>query len=325
MTFDEAENFCQVKVRFPSRECRNPLRSCCRVQTGGHLYSIHDQRDYDKLKAASVGYNKPIMIGLRSDSAGNWEWTDVSASVPFAARHVSRSCCTGIACRSVLASGALGRWSARTGREQGVSAATVGLGCDCLPPLTADRCCSNSAFYPPTADGADWDCGDPSEGHSCDISGANHGIHDWGTVDDGRRMAFACNSAGETRGNRGSQGDAAVCNNGVPPPVRADLLSILAWLTTQVSSSRTAPHATAPCTPEEAGTRELCVGQGRNRARLRGRLWPTCSLFRDSTGSSRLVSFRDPWPAAPNHARHAPFAPQSLADLAGRAPPSPST
>ena len=195
---------------------------------------------------------------------------------------------------------------------------------DCLPPLTADRC-ANSAFYPPTADGADWDCGDPSEGHSCDISGANHGIHDWGTVDDGRRMAFACNSAGETRGNRGSQGDAAVCNNGVPPPVRADLLSILAWLTTQVSSSRTAPHATAPCTPEEAGTRELCVGQGRNRARLRGRLWPTCSLFRDSTGSSRLVSFRDPWPAAPNHARHAPFAPQLLADLAGRAPPSPST
>ena len=90
MTFDEAENFCQVKVRFPSRECRNPLRSCCRVQTGGHLYSIHDQRDYDKLKAASVGYNKPIMIGLRSDSAGNWEWTDVSASVPFAAGDVSQ-------------------------------------------------------------------------------------------------------------------------------------------------------------------------------------------------------------------------------------------
>ena len=54
-------------------------------QTGGHLYSIHDQKDYDKLKAASVGYTKPIMIGLRSDSAGNWEWTDVSASVPFAA------------------------------------------------------------------------------------------------------------------------------------------------------------------------------------------------------------------------------------------------
>ena len=47
-------------------------------QTGGHLYSIHDQKDYDKLKAASVGYTKPIMIGLRSDSAGNWEWTDGS-------------------------------------------------------------------------------------------------------------------------------------------------------------------------------------------------------------------------------------------------------
>ena len=78
---------------------------------------------------------------------------------------------------------------------------------------------NKGAFFPPTADGADWDCGDPNEGHSCDINGANHGIHDWGTVEDGNRMAFACNSAGETRGNRGSQGDAAVCNNGVPPPV----------------------------------------------------------------------------------------------------------
>ena len=38
----------------------------------------HYKKDYDKLKAASVGYTKPIMIGLRSDSAGNWEWTDGS-------------------------------------------------------------------------------------------------------------------------------------------------------------------------------------------------------------------------------------------------------
>ena len=86
---------------------------------------------------------------------------------------------------------------------------------------------NKGAFFPPTADGADWDCGDPNEGHSCDINGANHGIHDWGTVEDGNRMAFACNSAGETRGNRGSQGDAAVCNNGVPPPVSVVALGLV--------------------------------------------------------------------------------------------------
>ena len=73
-------------------------------------------------------------------------------------------------------------------------------------------------FYPPTADAADWDCGDVTQAHSCSTDADNHGIHDWGTQTDGSRMAFACSSAGETRGNRGSRGDAAVCNNGVPPP-----------------------------------------------------------------------------------------------------------
>eukprot|EP01052_Picozoa_sp_SAG31_P049774 SAG31_NODE_11059_length_1070_cov_1.430484_1_plen_86_part_10 len=59
MTHAEAENFCRVK-------------------TGGHLYSIHSQQDYDHLKEALVGYTKPVMIGLYSDSAGTWQWTDGS-------------------------------------------------------------------------------------------------------------------------------------------------------------------------------------------------------------------------------------------------------
>ena len=155
---------------------------------------------------------------------------------------------------------------------------------------------NKGAFYPPTADGADWDCGDPSEGHSCDISGANHGIHDWGTVDDGNRMAFACNSAGETRGNRGSQGDAAACNNGVPPPVSTIALSDCADACTKPANlesicNRTAPHATAPCTPEEAGTRELCVGQGRNQAWLRRRLWPNVFIVTTLQLHRRLFPF----------------------------------
>ena len=53
----------------------------------------------------------------------------------------------------------------------------------------------------------------------------NHALNDWGNGQ--IRMAFACNSAGETRGNRGSQGDAAVCNNGVPPPVSVIALPLI--------------------------------------------------------------------------------------------------
>lgn len=156
MTFDEAENFCQVK-------------------TGGHLYSIHTQQDYDHLKEATVGYTKPVMIGLRSDSAGNWEWTDGSPVDLTWLRAHSDDGLEGV------------------GENKGV-------------------------FYPPTADAADWDCGDVTQAHSCSTDADNHGLHDWGTQTDGSRMAFACSSAGETRGNRGSRGDAAVCNNGVPPP-----------------------------------------------------------------------------------------------------------
>ena len=118
---------------------------------------------------------------------------------------------------------------------------------------------NKGAFFPPTADGADWDCGDPNEGHSCDINGANHGVHDWGTVEDGNRMAFACNSAGETRGNRGSQGDAAVCNNGVPPPVSVIALSDRLDACTEPANlesigNRTARRAIARFTREAAAT-----------------------------------------------------------------------
>ena len=157
MTRDEARNFCQIK-------------------TGGDLYSIHTQAQYDHLKAALVGYTSPVMIGLQSDGTGNWEWADGSpVDLAFLRAHSD--------------DGLEG-----TGETKGV-------------------------FYPPTADDSDWDCGVATEGHHCDPTpGTNHGIHDWGTVNDGARMAFACSSGGETRGNRGAGGDAAVCNNGVPPP-----------------------------------------------------------------------------------------------------------
>jgi hypothetical protein len=152
MTFDEAENFCQVK-------------------TGGHLFSIHNQQDYDHLKEALRGYTKPVMTGLHSDGNGNWEWTDGSSvDLTFLRAHSD--------------DGLLG-----TDENKGV-------------------------FFPPSADDADWDCGTPGDGHSCDPTpGTNHGLHDWGLTSDGSRMAFVCASAGEARGNRGSQGDSATCTS----------------------------------------------------------------------------------------------------------------
>jgi hypothetical protein len=50
----------------------------CQEQYGGHLLSIHDQQGYDRLAKLATGYGHPILIGLKSDAAGNWEWMDKS-------------------------------------------------------------------------------------------------------------------------------------------------------------------------------------------------------------------------------------------------------
>eukprot|EP01052_Picozoa_sp_SAG31_P009316 SAG31_NODE_487_length_14980_cov_9.526376_9_plen_195_part_00 len=50
----------------------------CADQYGGHLATIHSQEDYDKIADISAGWTQPLLIGLRSDSAGNWEWVDGS-------------------------------------------------------------------------------------------------------------------------------------------------------------------------------------------------------------------------------------------------------
>ena len=87
-------------------------------QTGGHLYSIHDQKDYDKLKAASVGYTKPIMIGLHSDSAGNWEWTDGSPFYVDVLAETDVGYNTGCPCKQLF----------NPGGRSGPSARRAGLG-----------------------------------------------------------------------------------------------------------------------------------------------------------------------------------------------------
>ena len=50
----------------------------CQSYYGGHLASIHNQRDYDKIADLSEHYTQPLMLGLRSDGAGNWHWEDGS-------------------------------------------------------------------------------------------------------------------------------------------------------------------------------------------------------------------------------------------------------
>ena len=48
----------------------------CQKEFGGHLLSIHDHQTFEKLKTLTTGYTNPVLIGLRSDGAGNWEFVD---------------------------------------------------------------------------------------------------------------------------------------------------------------------------------------------------------------------------------------------------------
>ena len=53
-------------------------RTFCRDYYGGDLASIHTQADYDRIADISQHYTQPLMLGLKSDGAGNWEWADGS-------------------------------------------------------------------------------------------------------------------------------------------------------------------------------------------------------------------------------------------------------
>ena len=53
-------------------------RAFCQQKTGGDLLTVKDQATYDRLATLTQGYTNPVLIGLMSDSAGNWEWADGS-------------------------------------------------------------------------------------------------------------------------------------------------------------------------------------------------------------------------------------------------------
>ena len=48
----------------------------CQSQYHGHLASVKNQADYDRLLAMATGYDQPVLLGARSDGAGNWRWED---------------------------------------------------------------------------------------------------------------------------------------------------------------------------------------------------------------------------------------------------------
>jgi hypothetical protein len=50
----------------------------CASEYNGDLASIHSQADYDRVVAMTTGYTQPVLIGGKSDTAGNWAWTDGS-------------------------------------------------------------------------------------------------------------------------------------------------------------------------------------------------------------------------------------------------------
>jgi len=172
-------------------------RAFCQQKTGGDLLTVKDQATYDRLATLTQGYTNPVLIGLMSDSAGNWEWADGSfMDLDFLRAH-SADQLEGVGENQVIPvplSWILAVARALTKTRQGV-------------------------FYPPSY------AQDPNAGFHvsrtttllsfCLALFRKHRRlcwQDWNNRNDqstsgghpAGRMAFACSSAGESRGARGA-------------------------------------------------------------------------------------------------------------------------
>merc|ERR1719272_117734 len=148
-TYDEAEQFCADYY-------------------GGHLASIHSQRDYDTIAKLSKGYTQPLMLGLKSDAAGNWAWADGShVDADFLVAH---------------------SFDGLKGVDE-----TVGV---FYPPICQDG----------WTNGVQSDSGD-CPGDTTGDGHADHALHDWGQGQADQPMAFVCSSSGtNARVHLGSTG-----------------------------------------------------------------------------------------------------------------------
>ena len=155
-TYDEAEDFCQAYY-------------------GGHLASIHNQQDYDKIADLTQHYTQPVMLGLRSDGAGNWHWEDGS--------DLDHDWLVAHSFDGLDGGGQFSQTGGSTGTDESVG-----------------------VFYPPVCM-AGWTNGvqvanagageDTCDGDSQDPAHFNHALHDWGNGE--APMAFVCSSSGEQR------------------------------------------------------------------------------------------------------------------------------
>jgi len=143
----------------------------CQDYYGGHLASIHNQEDYDKIADLSQHYTQPLMIGLVGDGAGNWEWMDGS----------------------------------QVDNEWLVAHSFDGLDWDVSDAHPQGE--TQVVFYPPVCQ-TGWEQtrpgqpGDGSGSDTCDGDSQeperfNHALHTWG--DGTERMAFVCQSDGSQR------------------------------------------------------------------------------------------------------------------------------
>ena len=88
----------------------------CQKEFGGHLLSIHDQQTMDKLTTLTTGYTAPVLVGLRSDGAGNWEWADQTTPNMDFLKSISADQLEGIdEDQTVIFGGELHDWGQRNG------------------------------------------------------------------------------------------------------------------------------------------------------------------------------------------------------------------
>ena len=88
----------------------------CREEFGGHLLSIHDQQTMDKLTTLTTGYTAPVLVGLRSDGAGNWEFSDGTTPNMDFLKSISADQLEGVnEDQAVIFGGQLHDWGQRNG------------------------------------------------------------------------------------------------------------------------------------------------------------------------------------------------------------------
>ena len=153
----------------------------CQTEFGGHLLSIHDQQTMNKLTTLTTGYTNPVLIGLRSDSAGNWEWADGSPTDMDFLRDLSADGLAGVnENQAVIFGGEIHDWGQRNGAtaDGGPFAYACGAWGHCAVPSTE---CNPLAHCNTCETGEDYS--DPANVNDCLTCQAGYQFVDIGSSD----------------------------------------------------------------------------------------------------------------------------------------------